>query len=623
MTLTYPPFSCLDSNIVNRYIELISYPGNLISLPPDTHWFKPRAMDREPLARGHLVKQCAGLLMEAITNAELEYHQRLSSLLLILPDKTRAQAAAHILVDGVLQLKQLKPFLQIAILYGLGTHPFMSQPDIQRLMGRERYKRLLENRVTITQQSTKATTHQMAKVAINGQYTITVPQLLFSHNLTVIAGDIKIHPYEGRYGSGGINKMLAVGVASLNEICRSHSTQVLMDRKTQVGNPASPFVRKLEITADNIRKTMLTKSGTAVMALPYGISVIAEREKIWGFSFGQTEASRREIAREWTQTFTVETPTDFDLVISDVDPRYAADLLAGARALQYICDWDTPENVILSHARQGCIALLFNVCNETKNNDGIGNDGAKSHLDVLADITQRKAVEIASLIPRASTVPQIIALLSTAKDQVLHYWEHHLRSISEANEWFENLRALALEAYRKEQLGLDNRSARQNLEAAFQQYKGDQNPIARAIAQIHQILQTAQPLSTVLNAIEQTAAIYQEHEGLGEGGQRTIRLLKICRHFNTCILATQNQAVATYFEALDPDLTAFLTGDVQLFFQTRGFKASILGLMGFDLTRHSPQTAIDLAMNYGEWKKPNVSPLNTCFLQIPLILNRI
>ncbi|WP_171814901.1 hypothetical protein [Halothece sp. PCC 7418] len=32
-----------------------------------------------------------------------------------------------------------------------------------------------------------------------------------------------IRPYEGRYGSGGINTMLAVGIASLNEIRRSHS----------------------------------------------------------------------------------------------------------------------------------------------------------------------------------------------------------------------------------------------------------------------------------------------------------------------------------------------------------------------------------------------------------------
>ena len=397
-----------------------------------------------------------------------------------------------------------------------------------------------------------------------------------------------------------------------------------MDSQTQVGNPASPFVRKLEITADSIRKAMLTKPGTAVMAIPYGLSVIAEgAQQIWGFSFGQTEASRGKIAREWTQTFTVETPTDFDLVISDVDPRYAADILAGARALQYICDWDMPENALLRNSDQGCVALLFNVCNELQNNGGIGNDGAKSHLDVLAEITQRKAAEVTSLITQGSTIDQVITLLSTAKSQVLQNWKHHLRAISESNEWFEHLQNLALEAYQREQLGLDNRLTRQRLEDQLQQYGGDQNSVTQAIAKIHQGLQTDPNLAATLDAIHQAAAIYQEHEGLGEGGQRTIRLLKICQRFKTCILATDNQAVATYVHALDPDLTHYLPDNVQMFFQTSGFKASILGLVGFDLTRQTPQAAINLAINYGDWQTADVSPLKTCFLQIPLILNRI
>ena len=626
MTLSSSKILNFASSIDNISTELISYPGNPVSLPPGAHLLTPKAIDREPLDRRDLVKRCAALLNEAVTKAELENNQILSSLLLILPDKTRAQVAARILVDGALQLKQIKPCLEVTILYGLGTHPLMSELEIQGLMGRERYCQLLENDFQITQQSTKAMIHEMARVAIENQYqyTMEVPQILFSHNLTVIAGDIKIHPYEGRYGSGGINKMLAVGIASLNEIRRSHSTRVLMDSKTQVGNPDSPFVRKLEITANNIRKAMLNRPGTAVMSIPYGLSVIAEGEQqIWGLSFGQTEASRGELAREWTEAFTVATATDFDLVISDVDPRYAADILAGARALQYICDWDIPQNSLLRHPDQGCVALLFNVCNELKNNSGIGNDGAKFHLDVLADITRRKAAEMVSRLAQASTVSQVLTLLSTAKSQVLQHWEHHLRAVSEANEWFESLRNLALEAYQREQLGLDNRSALQMLEDKFQQYGGDQNPITQAIAQIHQSLQTRPNLAATLAAIEKAAAIYQEHEGLGEGGQRTLRLLKICRHFKTCILATHNQAVATYFQVLDPDLTNFLPDDVQPFFQTHCFKASILGLVGFDLTRQTPQAAIDLAIDYGGWQKPYASPLKTCFLQIPLILSRI
>jgi hypothetical protein len=122
-------------------------------------------------------------------------------------------------------------------------------------------------------------------------------------------------------------------------------------------------------------------------------------------------------------------------------------------------------------------------------------------------------------------------------------------------------------------------------------------------------------------------------KGLGEGGQRALRLLSILRKFDQLLVATLNPAV---LEFLNSD--KLWTGDEQQFSQpsrradkqpNRPFEA--VGLYGISLRKYSPQQGLELAIErhrqlqeYSE-KIPSGdrgSQLRVAFLQEPVILMR-
>ncbi len=691
-------------------------------------------------------------LKGAMWGAATQSQRPVERLLLVLPDKTRTQMAANLLLDSVLALAPAQAFSTITLLYGLGTHPLMEPEEIWRLMSPARAQKLADLGAHIHQQTTKAVTNPMAFVTVwqdqsgpevavadlwalrepllmawaaahqrdaslwlgcfpsvaqaervdlvrllrslhqarpaaphplvvdcrdprlnhwlqtqlgasvatsihihttppdlgqepetareirfldrnpqgefclrqGDRYTIEVPELLFTHDLIVVAGDTRIHPYEGRFGSGGINKMLAVGIASLNEIRRSHSTRILMDPLTRVGESRSPFVHRVAATARSIRDALRTRSDSRAMVDPYGLTVIGQSEDaIWRMAFGQEEQMRQPLAQTLTQRYTVSVRKPLDVVISDVEQHKGTDITAGARALQYLCDWHRPTNLLLNHPEQGCVALLFNPCGEPKNNQGIGNDGTKLHMDVLGDLLQRLRPQLTRSLTQATTPDSARQLLTLTRQTVLGRWQQHLCSISEATEWLVDLQRIARTGYHQTRQGQVTRDFTKYLQERLERYGRGPNHVNRAIAAIDYRFQHTGDWQGLLAALTDTATLYQEHEGLGEGGQRTLRLLRLCRTFMTLAIATQQRAVLDYLNWLDPDITGDLPETVQAAYRQQGLRASVLGLVPIDLNHQSPTEAAALALRYGQWHKPEAPEINTGFISHPLILRRV
>jgi hypothetical protein len=71
--------------------------------------------------------------------------------------------------------------------------------------------------------------------------------------------------------------------------------------------------------------------------------------------------------------------------------------------------------------------------------------------------------------------------------------------------------------------------------------------------------------------------------GLGEGGQRALRLLKILERFDRLLIATDNKAVIQFLEELDP-------------IQCAQSQQRNLGIASIDLTLYSCQEAINIAL---------------------------
>ncbi|NER79662.1 MAG: hypothetical protein F6K42_08780 [Leptolyngbya sp. SIO1D8] len=731
-------------------LSLKSFPSHQLILPPETQIFTP-VQGGVPRSREALLETGLTDLYQAIELAESHHQRSVERLLVILPDKTRTQMAANLLIDVVLKLISTRSATTLSLLYGLGTHPFMETSEIEGLLGSDRYQKLSALGAAIHQQSTKAITNPMAFVTVwqdsasqallghklqdlrepllmawatarqrgaqlwlgifpnlartaeanlvnlfaslqaaypnaakpmlidcrdanlnarlrsqlaqknitqiqvqspmfgptqradstlevrflklqenqtvtlhqGKKYIIEIPEQLFTHDLTFIAGDTRIHPYEGRYGSGGINKMLSVGIASLNEIRRSHSTRILTHPLTCPGEAGSLFVTRIAATATSIRDTLLTRPQTRAMAVPYGFTVIGKSETaIWDLAFGQDESARQDLAATFTQRYTVTIKAPLDVVISDVEPHKATDITAGARALQYVANWHRPDNPLLNNPEQGCVALLFNPCNEAKNNLGIGNDGTKLHMDVLGDFLQQVRPQLSKNLAYAASPQAVKQILTIARQAVLERWQQHLCSNSEVTDWLEELQRLARTGMQQAQQGSVPRDLTKFLSERMDRYGRGPNHVNRAILSIEYQFQKSGDWEALLNALIALSALYQEHEGLGEGGQRTIRLLKLCRTFKTLVLVTNNINVLEYLNWLDPPLTHYLPDAVRSQYHRRGIRASVLGLVPIHLQHTSAEEATRIAISYGRWHKPEVKHLQVGFLTHPLILKK-
>ncbi|MEM8602294.1 MAG: hypothetical protein AAGF24_00470 [Cyanobacteria bacterium P01_H01_bin.121] len=748
-------------------VALQGFSGQFVQLPAKSLVWGPRKSQYPVLERPALLERCTDYFRQIIAHLEAQQQRPVERLLLLLPDKTRLQLAARLILDIASNLKLVNPNLQITLLYGLGTHPLMTDAELEALIEPERYQALQAAGVTIQQQTTRANlnplrgltvfhpeeedtdtprsqpaasafesveqlaaqfraeltkvrtregnldgvvletfwyhqqklkrrtsefiehvsryqllanessieasnpdtsnpdastpnsstpdsassfdrnrvppsetkamaspdaettstdpppasdTNYQLKMQRGRYYSIKLPIALWEHDLTIVAGDLKLHPYEGRYGSGGINKMLAVGIASMNAIRRTHSTSLLMDPETRTGNPSSPFVKRIEAIADAIRHSLLTRPGSRAQCIPFGLSVAGDRRGIWGVSLGTQETVRQPLAEAIKEIYTVPTSKTINILVADVEPHKATDILAGARPIQYVCNWDTEDNPLLAATPQERVAVLFNPCNEPQNNQGIGNHGTKAQLDVLGIMIHETLPTLKQQLQHVRSIQAGQQLLVQIRLKVLHAWRHHLEIVSETEVFFRKLRKLTLEIRNFQILGLDSTTVESDLLAILTDYSGECSDATIEVARLQTLYAETGDLQQVIDALEQLEALYEEHEGLGEGGQRALRLLDICDKFATLILATDNQAVLQYLKWLNPDLTDYLPTPLMAEWQQLDLRFSILGLIGLDIGADNAQVAIETATRYATYYSE--SPIQPCigFLKSPVIL---
>ncbi|MFZ4666383.1 MAG: hypothetical protein ACOYME_08145 [Prochlorotrichaceae cyanobacterium] len=760
-------------------LPLKSFPTQSVQLPSRCQIAAASSQNYQPLDRSYLIKQILDYLNQLWKQVSPPATDLTPRVLLLLPDKTRTSVAPRLLVDAILSWKVQYPTLGLTVLFGLGTHPLMSDEEIAHFLGHDRYQQLGNLGVSIKQQTTLINTVPLRSLRVweklnnseqnpdsfesikqaiersrehlrqamqqqedeeksgnisgdtsrslgqssvdqpldqpsdvdplkgivpeafwyhrkrwklwadqfrqvldsnltqgtnpvwletpsdrlaplspqdwgqslkndrsesspepkptQGQksglnlstgrlYTVLLPEDLWQHDLTLVAGDTKLHPYEGRGGSGGIDKMLAVGIASINAIRRTHSTKVLLDKSTRVGNPHSLFVRSIQTIAQDITTALLTPETIGESCLktkPIGLSVVAKNDQtIFGLWLGQAEPDRQRLTKIVQDAYTVTVGQDFQVVISDPDPYKATDILAGARALQYVCNWHSLENSLLRHTPRERVALMFNPCNESKNAGGVGNIGTKTQLDVLAAIVQDHWLLLQPKLQDAQKLSQVLSLLHESRNSVLHAWSLHLKVTSEADDFFDLLRTQALEIRNFQLMGLDDTPARDSLQSTLAHYGSAYNEVAQEVRTLLDLYRTDPDLDRLLQQIGTLQSRYAEHPGLGEGGQRSFRLLEICRSFQTFIVATDNVVVLTYLQHLDPPIVPHLSPALQTQLDTLSIDLSILGLRGVNIESDQAQKAIDLALHYAHWQNSDPSPIDIVFLRDPLILKR-
>ena len=125
-------------------------------------------------------------------------------------------------------------------------------------------------------------------------------------------------------------------------------------------------------------------------------------------------------------------------------------------------------------------------------------------------------------------------------------------------------------------------------------------------------------------------------KGLGEGGQRALRLLTLLRHFDCVHVATDNGVVLDFLNQFNPEASA--QDHARADGAVRGTDDSIrggrqpiglIGLHGISLNEHTAQEALELALSHhngrrqpdglttesGDWLEPRLA-----FVQQPVIL---
>jgi hypothetical protein len=130
-------------------------------------------------------------------------------------------------------------------------------------------------------------------------------------------------------------------------------------------------------------------------------------------------------------------------------------------------------------------------------------------------------------------------------------------------------------------------------------------------------------LEALFNHVSNLQQAYATTEGLGEGGQRALRLLKILQKFETFLLATENPTVLNYLETLDPDLTPFLPASLRPGLSGHALRFGLLGITGIDLQQNSCQQALDKAIDYVEFYHSPPKNYQITFLPRPLIIKNL
>ena len=535
---------------------------------------------------------------------------------------TIADISAHSFAVFNTFIDQLQQSLQLAITANqrgdLNTN-FLLKKNIDDAHFCTNYEQNKQN------QTAPVATNVSEQFRDNDEYTLSVPLDLWQHHLTIVAGDTELHPYEGRGGSGGIHKMLVVGLANIQAICRTHSTKILLDTQTRAGQGLNTFVQSLDYLANCLKKALVADPHSLARTYPLGFSIVSLKGKsINGFWFGQEEECRQRLTAIAKESRTVILPEKVHIVVADTEPKKGTDILAGARALQYLSEWDSEDNPLLADTPRQRVALLFNSCHEKQNNHGIGTKGTKAQLDVLGKLVQAKIPQLKQELSLYSNLDQALGILRNHRREILISWTRHLQLISEMDDFLVMVKNSVLTIQELLELGLNTTETTDFLQATLATYANSYSEQGKSIQKLLDIYsagESANLNSTILTKITALQAYYQRSDGLGEVVQRALRCLSLLHKFETFLLATNNPNVLHYFDKLDPDLSIFLPAALQSNFNQNNLRFSLLGLIGINLNHYSPQQCLQLAIAYVHQYNPHPQNLKIAFLQEPLIVH--
>ena len=630
-------------------IKLTSYPGCHLDLPIGAQILTPKAAPARAIPRELSLAKLRTHLLQLLTQARTSEFQSDIRVLLLLPDKTRKQTAARLLVDAMIELCQLVQELSFDIIFGLGTHPLMSEEDINSIMGAERLERLAALGTTLQQQTTlkpltqrhitipppplgfddkaEAATLNHQSDAQNQAESIApectrigLPASLWHYDHIISAGDTDLHPYEGRAGSGGINKMLAIGIGCLNIIRITHTMEVLSHALTRPGEAHNRFVKLIDYFTKEITGHLRGQSGR-LKADPLGVSVLAkiadQPDCIW---VGDQDKNRAVLTKQLEMERTVGLDQPVSFVIADTEQRKATDILAGARGLHFLCSFDDASNQLLQRQPARRSALMFNACHETNNSNGIGNAGTLLHLNALRSFVH-EALEASRDSGQTIGNKELSHdRRSQIKQSILDRWEDYLRLVSNEDNFFAKIESLLINIIsadtQAEAKALLLQELAHSLDESFAHSFGNHRHLITGTR--HHFANSG--ASDALRFLQESTNALG-FKGLGEGGQRALRLLVILRKFETLYIATDNQHVLDFLAELNHPPGIYNLEEPSDH-SPSGAAPNILGLTGISLNDHSPQAAFQLALQRHHDQTTPFNPAELAFIQEPVIIKR-
>ena len=632
-----------------KKINLKSYPNSHLDLPIGSQVLTPQDAPTQAIPRELSLAKLRTHLLPLLTQDRTSEPESEIRVLLLLPDKTRKQTAARLLVDAMLELCQAEPKFSFDIIFGLGTHPLMSEEDIATMIGSQRLERLAALGTTLQQQTTlkplaqrhitipppPQTFDDQAHVTAPNHHSvgqspdpsgtpectrIGLPASLWNYDYIVSGGDTDLHPYEGRAGSGGINKMLAIGIGCLNVIRITHTMEVLSHALTRPGEAHNHFVKLIDHFTTEITANLRAGSGR-LKANPIGVSVLAKTtdqpECIW---VGDQDKSRAVLTKQLEIERTVALDHPLSFVIVDTEKRKATDILAGARGLHFICSFDDASNQLLVPQPARRSALMFNACNEKNNANGIGNAGTLLHLNALRSFVHESIAEARDCGPIHPPKRLGDRQQSELKQAILGRWEDYLQLVSNEDNFFAKLERLLIDI-----ISADTKAGvratvlnelAQCLDESFAHSFGNHRHVITGTRH-HFVNSGARDALIFLQQSTHSLGF----KGLGEGGQRALRLLVILRKFETLFIATDNQHVLDFLVELNhpPGISSC---DQPPYGSPTDTQSNILGLIGISLKDYSPQAALQVALRRHH---NQITPFNSselAFIQEPVIIKR-
>lgn len=596
-------------------VSLQSFPAYSLDLPHDAELLLPCVGEREEINPSQIRKylhQALSVRLSSLKAGE-------KKVLLVLPDHTRRSEASHLAVDTLLALVDSQPDISLTVIFGLGSHPLMGQESIGNLLGVDRYLALQQRSIPILEQTTlrplPSRSLNVAKPAWSapGMLRLDLPSVLWDSHLIVVAGNTELHPYESRSGSGGLHKMLVIGLGNQSIIHHTHDIHVLKDPALKKRLVDSRFVQLLDYYAKAIIQALLS---SRLAVPPLGFSVVClepSDSAVHGVWIGEKDAERIVLTSQLYKERTCRLGKPLDFVISDPETSKSTDLLAGARSLHLLCTADDPRRPVLSRSSPLRTAFLFNTCHEVANADGIGNRGTKRHLDVLAECIQS---ELVLLFKQPSCTAQ---LLTQSRSRALRYWQRYLHLMSIQEDFFLSLSKLAQDVQTLGSANSQCSEVQKEMSMRLNRYKDVPGLLGRRLCSLLRHCMAAN-WSCVQREVSDWNESLPSH-AFAEGGQRALRFLLILQRFDRFVIATDNPAVIAYLEMLSPDLRHLKSPSwFKVLPPDSPFRLDLLGVSGLDLRQQSPSQALQSCYTAHQLLRGCPRESSCGFIQNPILL---